>query len=74
MWRRSDDDAESRRRTAPDGTFSIKGLPPGTYTIEAWHEKLGTQTQTVTAGAKQSKEIALTPTIQTTSTTCDRAV
>ena len=26
----------------------LKGLPPGTYTIEAWHEKLGTQTQTVT--------------------------
>src|SRR6266516_4173060 len=35
-----------------DGSFSIKGLPPGTYTIEAWHEKYGTQTATVTvAGA-----------------------
>ncbi len=31
-----------------DGSFSIKGLPPGTYTIEAWHEKYGTQTATVT--------------------------
>jgi hypothetical protein len=31
-----------------DGTFEIKGLPPGTYTIEAWHERLGTQTQSVT--------------------------
>ena len=28
--------------------FELKGLPPGTYTIEAWHETLGTQTQTVT--------------------------
>jgi len=38
--------------TGPDGSFSIKGLPPGTYTIEAWHEKFGTQTATVTvAGA-----------------------
>lgn len=38
--------------TGPDGSFSIKGLPPGTYTIEAWHERFGTQTATVTvAGA-----------------------
>src|SRR5215470_5904238 len=28
--------------TGPDGKFSLKGLPPGTYTIEAWHEKAGT--------------------------------
>ena len=34
--------------TAEDGMFEIKGLPPGTYTIEAWHERLGTQTQQVT--------------------------
>jgi hypothetical protein len=34
--------------TRQDGTFEIKGLPPGTYTIEAWHERLGTQTQQVT--------------------------
>ena len=39
------------------GSFSIKGLPPGTYTIEAWHEKLGTMTQTVTVGAKETKPI-----------------
>ena len=31
--------------TDKDGKFSFKGLPPGTYTIEAWHEKLGTQTR-----------------------------
>jgi plastocyanin len=34
--------------TGEDGMFEIKGLPPGTYTIEAWHERLGTQTQQVT--------------------------
>jgi hypothetical protein len=27
----------------PDGTFAIKGLPDGDYTLEAWHEKLGKQ-------------------------------
>lgn len=32
------------------GHFEIKGLPPGTYTISALHEKLGEQTATVTVG------------------------
>jgi plastocyanin len=34
------------------GTFEIKGLPAGTYTIEAWHETLGTGTQKVTVDGK----------------------
>ena len=44
--------------TGADGSFTLKGLPPGTYTVEAWHESLGTQTQTVTIGAKESKDVA----------------
>ena len=43
--------------TGDDGTFTIKGLPPGTYTIETWHEKYGTQDQQVTVGAKESKTV-----------------
>jgi len=39
----------------PDGSFSIPNLPPGTYTLGAWHEKLGTQTLSVTVAAKESK-------------------
>jgi plastocyanin len=46
--------------TGADGTFALKGLPPGTYTIDAWHEKLGTQTQTVTIAAKETKDVTLT--------------
>ena len=34
------------------GGFEIKGLPPGTYTIELWHERLGTQSQPVTVDGK----------------------
>jgi len=34
--------------TNDDGTFDIRGLPPGTYTLEAWHERLGMQTQSIT--------------------------
>jgi plastocyanin len=29
--------------TGSDGTFQIKGLPPGRYEVEAWHERLGTR-------------------------------
>ena len=43
-----------------DGGFELKGLPPGTYTIEAWHEALGTQTQTVTVGEQETREISFT--------------
>jgi len=34
------------------GGFEIKGLPPGAYTIELWHERLGTQSQSVTVDGK----------------------
>jgi plastocyanin len=34
--------------TGDDGTFDIKNLPDGTYTLQAWHEKYGTQEQKIT--------------------------
>ena len=46
--------------SAGGGAFELKSLPPGTYEIEAWHEKLGTQTQTVTVGPKETRAIAFT--------------
>ena len=44
--------------TTGGGKFELKNVPPGTYTVEAWHEKLGTQTQDVTLGDKGSKELS----------------
>jgi hypothetical protein len=46
-----------------DGAFEIKGLPAGTYELEAWHEKLGTKTMQVTVGENESKtaDFAFTP-------------
>ncbi len=37
--------------TDVSGNFTIKGLPPGNYTVSAWHETYGTQTQKVTVAA-----------------------
>lgn len=46
--------------TDKDGKFDLKNLPPGTYTLEAWHELYGTSDQTVTIGAKESKPVTFT--------------
>src|SRR5580658_910955 len=40
--------------TGEDGTFTIKGLPAGTYTLEVWQEKYGTKDVQVTVAPKQS--------------------
>ena len=41
--------------TGTDGKFTISGLEPGTYEITAWHERLGTQTASITVGANDKK-------------------
>ncbi|MEO8521640.1 MAG: carboxypeptidase regulatory-like domain-containing protein [Acidobacteriota bacterium] len=41
--------------TGTDGKYTISGLEPGTYEITAWHEKLGTQTASVTVAASGAK-------------------
>src|SRR5277367_3989666 len=41
--------------TGDDGTYTIKGVPPGKYTLTAWQEHMGVQTQEVTVGAGETK-------------------
>jgi len=43
--------------TGADGTFEIKNLPPGDYTIAAWQEKYGSTEQKITVGPKDSKKV-----------------
>jgi hypothetical protein len=48
-----------------DGSFEIKGLPEGTYTLEAWHEQLGRKTAQVKVDGKNSATADFTFTSQT---------
>ncbi|MEE2777748.1 MAG: carboxypeptidase regulatory-like domain-containing protein [Acidobacteriota bacterium] len=45
--------------TGADGSFSISGVPAGSYTVEAWHESLGTQSGQVTIEAGGSASLDL---------------
>lgn len=43
--------------TGGDGAFQLMNLPPGEYLVEAWHEKLGAQSQEITIEPRETKEI-----------------
>ena len=43
--------------TGDNGSFEIKNLPPGQYTVEAWHEKYGTQIQSVTISSDSDAQM-----------------
>lgn len=43
--------------TDSEGTFELKDLPPGEYTVEAWHEKLGTQEQKITVAPSEAQQV-----------------
>ncbi len=46
--------------SGPDGSFALPNLPAGTYTVEAWHERFGVQSQQVLVGAGEEQEITFT--------------
>jgi plastocyanin len=43
--------------TGPDGAFSLAGLPPGKYTVTAWHERLGTRSEEVTISGAETAHV-----------------
>jgi len=43
--------------TGKDGSFDLQNLPPGEYTVKAWHEKLGLMPQKITVAAGESKKV-----------------
>jgi plastocyanin len=51
--------------TGSDGRFNLGNIPPGTYTLTAWHELYGASEQTVTIGPSESRTLNFT--IQATS-------
>jgi plastocyanin len=46
--------------TGDDGAFSIGKVPPGTYTVEAWHERYGAKSSEITVAGDKPTEVAFT--------------
>ncbi|WP_413287730.1 urate hydroxylase PuuD [Bdellovibrio sp. HCB337] len=46
--------------TNSSGEFTIKNLPPGNYTLELWHETLGTQTKEITVADHGKLDLEIT--------------
>ena len=46
--------------SGPDGAFTIAGVPPGRYTLEAWHERFGREIRSITIDRGQAASVSLT--------------
>jgi plastocyanin len=44
--------------TGDDGKFDIAKVPPGKYTLEAWHERYGVKTSDITVTADKPTEVS----------------
>ena len=46
--------------TSGGGNFELKNVPAGTYTIEAWHEKLGRRSHSLTLRENGAEQVSFT--------------
>lgn len=46
--------------TGKDGQFALRNVPPGTYTLTAWHETFGTKKQTIVVQPHQEQTVSIT--------------
>jgi plastocyanin len=46
--------------TGKDGSFALRGVPPGTYTLTAWQESYGSTEQSIVVAPHESKTVNLT--------------
>ena len=46
--------------TSANGSFSIEGVPPGSYTLHSWHERTGAASQKVDVGPNGTVKLTLT--------------
>lgn len=46
--------------TGKDGQFTLRHVPPGTYTLAAWQETYGTKKQSITIQPNQEQTVSLT--------------
>ena len=46
--------------TSSDGSFTISHVPPGNYTLAAWHEALPQQQQSITVSDSSTSDVKFT--------------
>jgi plastocyanin len=45
--------------TGADGSFTLKNVPPGTYTLTAWQERYGTREQVIQVTPKSEQQVTI---------------